>query len=160
MLTAPSALTLATPTLAAAATSLPPASDLDADVRSAGQQGIPVLILYSLPGCPYCEAIRRSYLLPMLAEAPPRALVRQVDIDSSRTLQDFQGKPISHQDFAKREGITLTPVVAFHGPGGAPVAERLIGAMLPDFYGSYLDDSLVKAAAAIQAGRTENPSRR
>lgn len=145
-------------------TSLPAALDLAADGRIAGAQGVPVLILFSLPGCPYCEAIRRSYLIPMLAEPQARAVLRQVDIDSSRILNDFQGKPLSHEAFATRQGIALTPVVAFYGPDGKPVAGRLVGAMLPDFYGSYLDDALAKAAATIRpaTGQSsgQNPSRR
>ncbi len=142
------------------ATSLPAAVDLAADARMAAAQGIPVLILYSLPGCPYCEAIRRSHLLPMLSEVPPRALLRQIDIDSNQMLKDFQGKALSHEAFASREGVALTPVVAFYGPEGKAAADRLIGAMLPDFYGSYLDDALAKAAAEIRSGSSQNPTRR
>ena len=141
-------------------TSLPLAADLAADGRIAGVQNIPVLVLFSLPGCPYCEAVRRSFLLPLLREAAPRALVRQVDIDSSLVLTDFQGQSLSHQAFATREGIALTPVVGFYGPAGEPVAARLVGAMLPDFYGSYLDGALSKAAAQISAINEQKPSRR
>ena len=141
-------------------TSLPLAADLAGDGRMAGEQNIPVLVLFSLPGCPYCEAVRRSFLRPLLIEAAPRALVRQVDIDSSLVLTDFQGQNLSHQDFAAREGIALTPVVGFYGPAGEQVATRLVGAMLPDFYGSYLDEALSKAAAQIRAINEQKPSRR
>ena len=103
-----------------------------------------------------------------MAESPSRALVRQIDVDSSRQLMDFQKRPATHQAFATREGITLTPVVAFYGPDGTQVAARLVGAMLPEFYGSYLDDALSKAATEIMAikrakteeTRQQNPTRR
>ena len=148
--------------------SLPLAIDLAADSRMASERNIPLLVLYSLPGCPYCEAVRRSYLLPLLAESTPRALVRQIDVDSSRQLIDFEKRPATHQAFATREGITLTPVVAFYGPAGKQVAARMVGAMLPDFYGSYLDEALSKAADQIKATKQvskqvttqQNPSRR
>ncbi|HEX9392292.1 MAG TPA: thioredoxin fold domain-containing protein [Usitatibacteraceae bacterium] len=152
------------PPAAPGQTSLPLAVDLAADGGRTGAQGIPVLILFSLPGCPYCEALRRSFLTPMLAEPQPRAVLRQVDIDSSVILKDFQGRKLSHQDFATREGIALTPVVGFYGPDGEAVADRLVGAMLPDFYGSYLDDALAKAAAKIRTETEgkggQKPSRR
>ena len=137
-------------------TSLPLAADLAGDGRIAGEHNIPVLVLFSLPGCPYCEAVRRSFLRPLLIEPVPRALIRQVDIDSSLVLKDFRGQSLSHQAFAAREGIVLTPVVGFYGPAGEQVAARLIGAMLPDFYGSYLDDALGKAAAQIRAIKSKN----
>ena len=89
--------------------SLPLAIDLAADSRMASERSIPLLVLYSLPGCPHCEAVRRSYLLPLLAESTPRVLVRQIDVDSSRQLMDFQKRAATHQAFATREGITLTP---------------------------------------------------
>jgi hypothetical protein len=32
-------------------------------------RGEPLVLLVSLPGCPYCELVRRNYLLPARKEA-------------------------------------------------------------------------------------------
>jgi glutaredoxin len=132
---------------------LPVASNLEVDARDAVEAGVPLLLLYSLPGCPYCESVRRAFLLPLQAESPPRARIRQVDVDSARELKDFQGRAQSHRSFAITEGITLTPVVAFYGVGGQQFAERLVGSMLADFYPSYLDAALSQAATLIRSSK-------
>ena len=136
------------------------AADLAADSRSATSQGIPLLVLFSLPGCPYCEDVRRSFLLPMLAEPTPRALIRQIDIESKQAVIDFKGRTTSHASFATEAKASFTPVVAFYGPGGEELADRLIGAMLPDFYGIYLDQAISGASARIRDANPQNSTRR
>ncbi|MPN42759.1 hypothetical protein SDC9_190316 [bioreactor metagenome] len=43
------------------------------------------------------------------------------------------------------EKVKLVPVVAFYGPDGRQLAEPIVGARLPDFYQSYLDDGIDNA---------------
>jgi hypothetical protein len=44
---------------------------------------------------------------------------------------------------------TFTPTVLFLGPQGQALAEPLVGAAIPDFYGAYLDERLVLARRAV-----------
>lgn len=139
---------------AASETLIPRAADLARDVRDAQKAKLPVAILFSLPGCPHCEAIRRAHLKPLSEEKPPRALVRQVDLGGADKLIGFDGKPTTHATFATAQGMKFAPVVAFFTPKGKRIGEPLIGAMLPDFYASYLEDGLAAArAAAANAGQ-------
>ena len=143
----------------AAETTLAKAQDLASDAREAQRLGVPILVLYSLPGCPYCEAIRRSHLTPMdaasnTAHAPRRAIIRQVDLKSSLGLIDFEGRRSSHASFAQAKNIKFAPVVAFYGKGAKPLTDPLIGTMLPDFYGQYLDDALVTATRKLSTLNT------
>jgi hypothetical protein len=127
------------------------ATDLARDAMEARQTGLPILILFSVPGCPHCEAIRRAHLKPLSDEKPRRALVRQVDLGDAGTLIDFGGKPTTHDVFVKGQGVKFAPVVAFFTPDGKRAGEPLIGAMLPDFYASYLEEGLATAKAAISS---------
>jgi hypothetical protein len=42
------------------------------------------------------------------------------------------------------------PVVAFYGPTGQRLADPIVGARLPDFYQSYLEEAIEHAAAQIR----------
>jgi hypothetical protein len=132
-------------------TTLPKATDLAADARVAQQSGIPVLVLVSLAGCPHCESIRRGHLNSMLTEKPPRAVIRQVDLQSNAPLRGFDGKPTTHAAFLQQQQIKFAPVVLLFTLDGKRAVEPLVGAMLPDFYGAYLDDALRTATAKVRS---------
>jgi hypothetical protein len=135
----------------AAETTLTKATDLQADAAAARKAGVPILVLYSLPGCPYCEAIRRSHLTPLAADVPAKAIIRQIDLQSGAGLRGFDGKPTIHAEFVRARGIKFAPVVSFFGTDGQTIGEPLMGTMLPDFYAAYLADALEAATAKVRS---------
>jgi len=104
--------------------------------------------MVSLEGCPFCVVARNSYLAPLRAEG--RLDIVQVDMRTGRPLKDFQGQALTHEEMTRRWAIKLAPTVLFFGKGGQEVAERLVGGMLPDFYGAYLDQRLEAARKAVR----------
>ena len=109
-------------------------------------------MLVSLPGCPYCELVRRSYLLPGRRESGLQAW--QVDSTNATTpLISFDGKTSTAAAQVKLWKATFTPTVLFLGPQGQELALRLVGAGIPDFYGAYLDERLDTARKAVLALR-------
>jgi thioredoxin-related protein len=131
---------------------LPPAVDLRSEAEQAFRKGGPLIILFSRDDCKYCATVKRDYLKP-LASHPrhrDRVLVRQINQDSSAALVDFQGEATTHARFADGEKIRLFPVVAFYGREGKRLAAPIIGARLPDFYQSYLDDAIEQSVAALR----------
>jgi thioredoxin-related protein len=130
------------PRLTRASTALPPARDLAAEARLAAQRGQPLMVLVSLHGCVYCERVRRSNLLPRLAEG--QAVV-QVDLKSSQAVRNWQGGASTHDELARLWNIKLAPTLLFFGPGGRELADRMEGAYQPDFYDAYLEDRLNQA---------------
>ena len=132
---------------------LPLAVDLRADAAEAKRRKVPILLLYSLAGCPYCNQVRRSFLLPMMANSATskHAIFRQVNLSDAKPLVDFAGKTTSHAAFAHEGGVTLAPVVAFFDGQGRHAAEPLKGMLLPDFYGYYLDTALETARRQASA---------
>ena len=139
--------------LAAAApqTPLPLAADLQADGRDSRSRRVPIVILFSLPGCPYCEVVRRSHLAPMLRDPreSARAIIRQVDIDSDQSVVGFGGAPTTHEAIARAHGVRSVPVVAFWDGEGRPLADPLNGMLLADFYAAYLDSALESARSRL-----------
>lgn len=131
---------------------LPVPSSLAPVARTAAARGEPLVLLISLPGCPFCERVRRSYLIPAAQETG--AQVWQLNITDGQTpLTAFDGRSTTARAQAHAWQSTFTPTVLFLGPQGQELAERLVGIASPDFYGAYLDDRLATARQALALSR-------
>ena len=131
---------------------LPVPTSLPEVAKQAFAKGEPLVLLISLPGCPYCEMVRRGYLLPGRKGNGLQAWQITVD-DRAAPLTGFDGKHTTAAEQVKRWKATFTPTVLFLGPQGQELAERLVGASIPDFYGAYLDERLQTARKALLALR-------
>ena len=123
-----------------------PASLLDA-AAAAARRGEPLVVLVSLPGCPFCERIRRSHLLPLQHEQGQGVV--QLDLGTATPVIDFDGVQRSHDAVVRSWRVTIAPTVLMFDAAGAEIAERLVGAGLADFYAAYLDQRLRTARAAL-----------
>lgn len=139
--TAPSAL--------AAPAHLPAATDLAAHSAEAARRGEPLVILVTLPGCTYCEEVRRSYLGPQASAG--EIVVREVDMTADTPLRDEAGTMTTARAWARAHQVRVAPTVLFLDGRGRQAASPLRG-MPPVFYGAYLEQALDEARAAV-AGR-------
>jgi hypothetical protein len=145
------ALVAALPAVARAQeTALPRPASLPGEAQAASRRGEPLVLLVSLPGCPYCERIRRGYLTPLSRESGGGVV--QIDLGSAQPLVDFDDATRTHDTVARARQATFTPTVLFLGPRGDEIAERLVGAGVPDFYGAYFEQRLVTARKAVSRG--------
>ncbi len=137
---------------------LPAARNLAFDGKSAERSGLPLIVLVSLAGCPHCEVVRRSHLLPLLRDGvgTPKAIIRQVEVNGSERLRDFNGKEMSHAEFARHHKASVAPVVFFFNAKGALLTAPLIGSMIPDFYGAYFDAALNEAKSKLRDAQLRN----
>lgn len=127
---------------------LPVPSSLPQAALAAKAKGEPLVVLISLPGCVYCEMVRRSYLLPARLNDGLQAW--QLDVlDKTTPLIGFNGQPNTAALQAKAWKATFTPTVLFIGSQGQELAERLVGIAVPDFYGVYLGQRLATARKAL-----------
>ena len=125
---------------------LPTPQSLQAELDRALQQKQPLIVMVSLEGCPFCRVARSSHLVPMQKAGAP---IVQLDMRSAQAVLDFQGRSITHDQLIKQWRISIAPTLLFFGPGGKEVAERMEGGYLPDFYGPYLDERLIKGRQAL-----------
>ncbi|MBS1140321.1 MAG: hypothetical protein H6R13_1774 [Proteobacteria bacterium] len=136
-----------------AATDLQAAVDLRTEAAAAARLGGPLIVIYSRKDCKHCEAVKRDYLKP-LATHPryrDRLQIRQINQDGDeQALTDFKGNASTHARVATAEKVKLVPVVAFYGPDGRKLADPIIGARLPDFYQSYLEDAVEQATRTLK----------
>lgn len=135
------------PYLRAETGGLPPASSLPRHLAGAVGQGQPLVVMVSLPGCPFCRIAREHYLLPLAREQG--LPVVQVDMQSPQALRDFAGAASSHEAQIRAWRVRIAPTVLFFGRGGVEIAARLVGLGSADFYGAYLDERLATARKAL-----------
>lgn len=138
----------AAPLAQAAPARLPLADSLPDELAQALKKNQPLVVMVSLPGCPFCVVARDNYLGPMHEQQG--LPVVQVDMRSQRPVRDLKGRNVTHDALSRSWGIRIAPTVLFFGPGGVEVAERLVGGYIPDFYGAYLDERLQQARASLR----------
>jgi thioredoxin-related protein len=122
---------------------LPVAATLDDDLVRAVKRGKPLVVMVSLDGCPFCRVVRENFL-PSL-EREQHLIVVQVDMRKPIAIKDPQGRRTTHDQLTRAWGIKVAPTLLFFGKNGNEVAERLVGASVPDFYGAYLQERIDKA---------------
>lgn len=122
---------------------LPISASLQQELALAQQLRQPLVVMVSLHGCPFCEAVRSSHLAPMLHRE--RLPVVQIDLLSRTRTEDFSGNPLTHDELVRKWRVSIAPTVLFFGQAGQEIADRMEGGYLPDFYASYLDDRLAAA---------------
>ncbi len=131
------------------------ARDLAADARLAARQKIPLLVLFSEAGCPWCERARQEFLLPMQRnpEYRSKVMMREVGIDNSAALVDFAGNKTTQAEFARSRRVLMVPTVALFGARGQTLAEPLVGFGSADYYGYFIDQRIDAALAQLRAVR-------
>ncbi|SOY54251.1 thioredoxin fold domain-containing protein [Cupriavidus taiwanensis] len=133
---------------AAGTTHLPAATDFAAHSADAARRGEPLVVLVSMPGCSYCDAVRRNYLGPQAAAG--EIAVREVDMTADTPLRDADGNLTTARAWARARQVRVAPTVLFLDRQGRAAAGPLRG-MQPDFYGAYLEQALAQARAAVAA---------
>lgn len=115
---------------------------------------VPLLVLFSTPGCPYCLEVRRNYLAPRVAEQAtlqgPTLLIREVDITSRAVLVDAQGRRITEAEFASQFGIRVVPVVALIDERAQLLGDPLVGIDRSGFYEAYLARAIESAQRKLR----------
>ncbi|CUA94814.1 thioredoxin family protein [Thiomonas bhubaneswarensis] len=138
-----------------AETPLPPVRNLQQSALKAAVKDQPLIVMFSLPNCPFCEKLRRTQYQFLAKEG---YVVRQIEITDRAEVIGFDGKPTSGVLLAKQYGIKLAPTVLFFGPGGKEIGERITGAPTADFYGAFIDRALKESAQALKTIKAPQPT--
>ncbi|WP_240493411.1 thioredoxin [Pandoraea sp. ISTKB] len=129
---------------------VPLATDFSAHARRAASLDMPLIVLVSLRDCVYCGPIRQRELAPLVRSG--KYEVREIGMDSTTPVRDFDGSTTTGVVWARAHGVKVSPTVLLLDTSGRPVADPLIGAGLPDFYGAYLDDAIARGRARLHPG--------
>jgi thioredoxin-related protein len=122
------------------------------------------ITMISRPACPFCEAIRREQLLPMLRAqkatiAPSKFVLVEFDFTVTTKFEvavnpgtSQIAAPESPRKLAQQLGIKLAPTLLFLGWDNgtfSELAERLIGYGSRDFFSAYLEERIAFAQKRI-----------
>lgn len=130
---------------------LPQAQDFAADALTSSKLRVPILLFFDREDCPYCERALREYLVPYSrVEWKDRALFRQVAIDRTLPVRDFDGTVTTHKAIAARYGVAFSPTVIVVDERGRALAEPIVGLTTLDFYGAYVQDALAAGARKLR----------
>lgn len=127
------------------------AHNLAAEARAAAQQGKPLLLFITQPGCPFCERARREYLrhLAMDPAYTSRLLFRELSIEGSVT--GFDGKRSTGLAAARALKVKLYPTIVIVDGAGQVIAAPLVGFTVPDFYAAQIDGRIEEAESQLAA---------
>jgi thioredoxin-related protein len=131
---------LALSAAAGAASGLIHAKNLQADAQLAAKQQVPILVLFSSPGCHYCERVKAEYLGLMHKDPAYRkqVIIREVTMGDPKPLTDFNGTPTTEGAFAAAHKVFMVPTVMVFDTQGKETSEAIVGLLSPDFYFGYL----------------------
>lgn len=140
-------------TLAVERGKLPIISDLSKEARLAREKQIPILILFSAPGCAYCRRVREEILIPTTfnADYDDKVILLEVESGHQDKIIDFDGRTITSADFIFKHKVGFAPTVKFFDAKGREVADPIIGLVTVDYYGGFMDQGIDKATARIRA---------
>lgn len=119
------------------------------------EKRLPILLVFAGEHCTYCEKLEEDFLKPMLrsGEYEDKVLIRKVYIDGFETIRNFEGNKVDAQAFADRYQVFVTPTVVFIDGDGSQLAKKRVGLTTPDFYGSYLDQSINTALDTLRRNK-------
>lgn len=130
------------------------ATSLAADARTASARRVPILVVFTSPGCPYCDRVKAEYLVPMHKDPAyrKRVLIREVTIGVDTPLTDFGGARTTEGAFSAAHKVFMVPTVMVFDARGAVIGDPIVGMLSPDYYFGYLE-SAIDAGIARMRGK-------
>ncbi|MCK5334812.1 MAG: thioredoxin fold domain-containing protein [Gammaproteobacteria bacterium] len=143
---------------------IPKAVNLQKDGIFAQEKGIPVLLEFTMNGCPFCEEVEEEVLRPMLisGDYDNKVIVRNVMIDEDTEITDFNGETITYEELASRYNVFVAPTLVLVQGNGKAMGIEMVGVTTIDFYGAYLDQAIEAAlketSVAVQETKSGLPA--
>lgn len=127
-------------------------SSLQADAALSLKTRRPIIVLFSLPGCHFCDEVRQNYLLPLLNDAATadRPILREIVLTGGQHVVGFAGEKTSEQLVAQHYGVRMAPSVLMIDASGALLVPPVVGGDTSGLYGGYLSDALGQATRMVQ----------
>jgi len=146
---------LGLPGAARAADSLIHAKNFQADASTAAKRQVPILVVFTSPHCPYCERVKREYLIPMHKDPAyrSRVIIREVTMGATDPLVGFDGTTTTEGAFAAAHKVFMVPTVQVLDTQGNNVGDAIVGLLIPDYYFGYLESAIDAGLSKVRGNK-------
>lgn len=146
------AVILAWAALGAWAEGVPYAEDLSKDAELARSFNGIVMLAFVGDDCPYCEVVLNEFMIPTSRnrEYDTKLVMRKIEVSSGRMMRDFDGRRISHKEFADSQRNYFVPIVTVFSPDGKRLGKPLVGLNTVDYYGYFFNEIIENGLAAVR----------
>ncbi|MEO1890563.1 MAG: thioredoxin fold domain-containing protein [Candidatus Thioglobus sp.] len=129
---------------------LPAAKDFLMDAQKVWKQKIPILIMFSIPGCGYCKIIKEDVLSPMatMDEYNKKIIIRHIDAQSFDEINNFYNEEVSHNEFAFKRAVNFFPTVMLVDNYGS-ILGKITGVPSEEYYWTDLDEVIEKSTKKL-----------
>ncbi len=143
---------------ASAAGGLVRATNFNADARDAAQRKVPILVLFSSPGCHYCDRVKSDYLIPLQKDPAYRkkVIIREVSVGATVPLTDFDGSVTTESTFASLNKVFMVPTIRVFDTSGKAASEDIVGLLIPDYYFGYLEAAIDEGIRKVRFKSARN----
>jgi len=140
------------PATSFAAGGLVHARDFKADAREAAKRQIPIMVVFTSPGCHYCDRVKREYLAPLQKDPAYRkqVIIRELEVGSSRPLTLFDGTKTTEGAFAAEHKVFMVPTIMVFDTRGEATSEPIIGLLTPDYYFGYIQNAIEDGLSKVR----------
>ncbi|BBB23502.1 conserved hypothetical protein [Isorropodon fossajaponicum endosymbiont JTNG4] len=130
---------------------LPLAKNLLEDAQLVRKNETPILIMFSIPNCPYCQKVKQEVIAPMneLDEYKNKVIIRHVNAGTLKDMKDFYNNDTNHGRFAFQNGINFYPTIFLMDNYGANLG-KIIGVPSMDYYWTELDKVIDKSITKLK----------
>ena len=128
-------------------------TDLQKTAQLSKSKNLPILIMFSTEGCPYCELLKEDFLLPMIisGDYTDKILLRELHVSDTDQIIDFKGHKIDSYDFARKYVVKLFPTTIFIDSKGLELTPKIVGVTTPSLFGGRLDSAIDKAVELLRS---------
>ena len=131
--------------------------NLQTESQLAKEKNLPILILFSLSHCPYCQLIKEDFLIPMIisGDYTDKVIIREMNIEENPDIIDLSGAKKSAYFFAQEMGVSLFPTMIFINNQACKLTESIKGINTPSLFGGRIDDAIEQANNNLKINTTQ-----
>ncbi|MES9856460.1 MAG: thioredoxin fold domain-containing protein [Sedimenticola sp.] len=127
------------------------ATDWEAEATNANTKHLPVMVVFSSDGCPYCDRLKSDLLKPLIdgGTLNKQVHINEFNISSGGKVVDFDGDRVRSRIFVDRYKIYATPTVVMLDYRGNQLTPPIIGYNNVTEYKDYLTAAIKDAQASL-----------
>lgn len=129
------------------------ATNLHKDSKKSQEKSLPILMMFSVDDCAYCEKVKNDILKPMIksGEYKNKVIIRHLNTSKDSEIIDFANEESSAQELASFYGVSFFPTIVLLNHKGQALSGHIVGIANVDYYWYDLDIAIKTALIAFNS---------